>query len=426
MGDPIGSSWGVYRIDGVIGTGGFATVYGATDTRFGDTVAIKVLAENHSRNPEIRARFLGEAHALRRIRSDAVVRVSDVGETDSHQPYFVLDLAEGGDLRRRVEAWRSDGHVVSASDVAAVADVLGEALAAIHAEDVVHRDLTPSNVLIRRVTTPHDTPASFIAATERLVVADLGHAKDLAMHSGLTVGGGTIGFNAPEQRLGVSMVSPKADLYAATAVIVWLISGRVPGLMELDDVDALIRESGFGPEVVTQVRIGLALDPEERHADAQSWRQAFRSALLASSDATTPTAAGMREEQRSKKSRWLKWWPATVAAAAVLVVGWMVTADGSPCRADDDGVTSCVVSLDSGEVTMRLPTSIRVGDTAVVEVEGTEGMSWTLYGPNGGEYPEVASLELVPATAGAGHLTLLVEQQGDEPSVLRHDFEVAP
>ncbi len=426
MSDPIGSTWGVYRIDGVIGTGGFATVYGATDTRFGDTVAVKVLAENHSRNPEIRARFLGEAHALRRIRSDAVVRVTDVGETDSHQPYFVLDLAEGGDLGRRVEAWRSEGHVVSAADVAAVADVLGEALSAIHAEDVVHRDLTPSNVLIRRVTTPHDTSASFVAATERLVVADLGHAKDLAMHSGLTVGGGTIGFNAPEQRLGVSMVSPKADLYAATAVLVWLISGRAPGLMDPDDVEALIRESGFGPEVIAEVRIGLALEPKERHADAQSWRLAFRSALLASSDVMALTSETLAAASPQARWGWTRWVPAAVAVVAASVVGWMVMADGSPCSADDDGFTSCVVSLDSGDVTMRLPTRIRVGDTAVVAVEGTAGMSWTVYGPNGGEYPGVASLELVPATAGPGHVTLLVEQQGDEPSVLRHDFEVAP
>ena len=100
---------GRYRVTGVVGAGGFATVLRAEDERLEDEVAVKVLAENHSLDPDVRDRFLSEGRVLRRIDSPHVVRVLDLGETDRQQPYLVLELADRGDLATRVEGLRATG-----------------------------------------------------------------------------------------------------------------------------------------------------------------------------------------------------------------------------------------------------------------------------------------------------------------------------
>ena len=101
-----------YVIEEVVGIGSFSSVYRAYDPRFDDLVAIKVLAENHSRNPQTRARFVQEGRLLRRARSDTVIQVFDSGETTHGQPYLVLEFAGQGTLGQR----RQPNTAVSAGD----------------------------------------------------------------------------------------------------------------------------------------------------------------------------------------------------------------------------------------------------------------------------------------------------------------------
>jgi len=79
---------GRYRLDRVLGSGSFATVWQGYDPELDVVVAVKVLADNWSLDAGVRARFLTEARLLRRIASDRVVRVHDVGVVDD-RPYFV-------------------------------------------------------------------------------------------------------------------------------------------------------------------------------------------------------------------------------------------------------------------------------------------------------------------------------------------------
>ncbi|WP_341854491.1 protein kinase [Brachybacterium sp. GPGPB12] len=92
-----------YRLGGVIGAGSFATVHRARDERLDADVAVKVLAENHSLNPEIRERFIAEGRDLRRVGGRHLVSVHDIGQNERQRPYLVLELADRGSLRRRVE-----------------------------------------------------------------------------------------------------------------------------------------------------------------------------------------------------------------------------------------------------------------------------------------------------------------------------------
>jgi DNA replication protein DnaC/tRNA A-37 threonylcarbamoyl transferase component Bud32 len=221
---------GRYQIQGVLGTGAFATVYRAKDERLDDTVAVKLLAENHSLSLEIRRRFLTEGKALRRIDSPHVIRVHDLGETDGQQPYLVLEHADRGTLTHRTDELRDQGWDPTTADILAVAGPLAEALEAVHTADLVHRDLNPGNVLLTtRGTRSLRIPAPpLVRADERLVLADLGLVKDLALNSGFTSAGGTEGFRPPELRSGPARIDARADLWSLSALIVWLITGLPP------------------------------------------------------------------------------------------------------------------------------------------------------------------------------------------------------
>ena len=277
---------GRYTIEQVIGTGAFATVYRAVDERLGATVAVKLLADNHCLDPDIRARFIDEGRALRRIDSPHVLRVYDVGETERLQPYLVLEHADRGTLAQRVAGLRSAGWRPSADDVRALASGLAAAVTAVHAADLVHRDLSPGNVLLRSGAASGSVSGSapgggLVQPGERLLVADLGLSKDLARNSGLTAAGGTDGFRPPEQRGGPSVVDGRADVWGLSAVLLWLVTGRAPGTdsPSPSDVDRALLDLGLPVAVRPPLLTGLHDDPGRRHPDAATWLAAVESAL---------------------------------------------------------------------------------------------------------------------------------------------------
>lgn len=248
---------GHYRIMGAIGVGSSAAVYRGLDEASGSEVAIKILADNYSLVTEIRQRFTEEATLLMSIRSPAVAQVYGQGETDGGQPYIVLELADRGTLGDRVEQRRQTGHTVSDADLRAVGTHLATALAALHRADIVHRDVSPGNVLISAgagAATEGSGSNNLLSPGERYLLADLGFAKNLRQASGLTAGGGTKGFAAPEQQREVTVVDHRADVFGATSVIAWLAEGT-----EL--VEPL------GPFL----RIGLAETPADRHQTMDDW-----------------------------------------------------------------------------------------------------------------------------------------------------------
>lgn len=201
---------GRYRLDEVHGSGAFATVWRGFDTELEIPVAVKVLAENWSHHADVRERFLAEARLLRRIASDRVVRVYDVG-THEGQPYFVMDFVAGGTL-----ADVADGSLEPSSALE-LAERSARAVAELHAAGVVHRDIKPSNLLLDPVD----------GDLGRVLVADLGSAKRLAEASGITVTTGTPSYMAPEQALG-RPIDERCDVYSLGVVTYVLLTGRLP------------------------------------------------------------------------------------------------------------------------------------------------------------------------------------------------------
>jgi tRNA A-37 threonylcarbamoyl transferase component Bud32 len=238
---------GAYRIERLLGTGSFATVWLGHDPALGARVAIKVLAENWSHDLRVRERFQQEARLLWRLADDRVVRVHAVGELPDGRPYSVMDFADGGSLRDRLDGGRLP--------LAVALRLLGEiaaGVAVLHRQRIVHRDLTPGNILFR-----HDPPGP-----DRVLIADLGLAKALAAASGLTARAGTPGYMAPEQDDPLATVDTTADVYGLGRLGLRLLAAeRVP-----DGVAAVLRRA-------------TAHDPRDRYPDASAFAAALDRAL---------------------------------------------------------------------------------------------------------------------------------------------------
>ena len=334
---------GRYLVSDVIGTGGFATVYRASDPRIGGTVAIKVLAENHNLDPAIRERFLTEARVLRRIDSEYVVRLYDLDETERKQPYLVMGYADRGSLAERVRQLRANDWRISPTELLTAAQQLASGVDAVHRVQVVHRDLSPGNVLVRTArehftdeddlfddSTPQPVvppPTQLLADDERLVLADLGLCKDLALNSGITVSSGTEGFRAPEQREPAASVTVSTDLWGLSALTVWLVTGRPPsGDRPADGV----RGAGIPDRMSDVLAKSLQDNPDKRHQDVRSWLADVEDALGVPNQAgvQTPGLVPPGTPPQQTKSQWWIGIPAALAAGALLTWGAMTFMNG--------------------------------------------------------------------------------------------------
>lgn len=269
-----------------LGAGGFATVWLAHDPALDSRVAVKVLADNWAQHADVRDRFLAEARLLRRVDSDGVVRVYDIGELEDGRPWFSMTYAAGGTLAERLP-WSG-----SRAEAMRLLEDLAGAVELLHRHAIVHRDLSPGNILF--VSTP---------SGERVVVGDLGLAKDLGFASGLTQPGGTGDYRAPEQLEYSAEVSPPTDVYALSVLAGHLLGEGLPAR-----ATALL-------ERARSVRVA------DRHPSAGE----FVADLAAALPSTGTTGAPTQERTDTagpavspSRHRWLI--PATVLSGVLLLV----------------------------------------------------------------------------------------------------------
>ena len=433
---------GRYRVEAVIGSGGFATVYRAHDERLDARVAIKVLAENHCLDPDVRERFLTEGRVLRRIGSPHVVTVHDLGETSRGQPFLVLDHADRGDLAARVHERRAAGWTPGPADAVAVVEATADALAAVHASGLVHRDVAPRNLLLRSVRAAAPDPAvGLIGRDEQLVLADLGLSKDLAAASGLTVGGGTAGFTPPEQRSGLTRVDHRADIWAASALVVWLLAGVPP-----DDEghwQERLAAGGWPAALGAALARGLAGDPPARYDDVSAWAAAVRDAISptvpldGTDDAGDPPPAAPVTTTVAPAPRR----PArpVLALLAVLVAGaliglaavWLYEAGTGDAAVTVEplagGRTRTRASAGDRSVSVVGPATVTAGETATftAESQGSPRVVWIA--PDGAVKVDAAELRVRTRTPGRATVTLIgVDGEGNQLTASHTVVVVAP
>lgn len=403
-----------YELGPVIGTGAFATVYRGRDPRLNATVAVKVLADNWSADPSVRFRFGQEAALLRRVKSERrdapLVEVFDIDEGEDGRPYFVMTFADRGTLAERMTA----GLAMPVSEVAPIVDALGAGMAALHGAGVIHRDLKPSNLLfVTAAGTPNE---------EQMLIGDLGLAKDqLSSGSALTVAGGSPGYMAPEQTMGLATITPLADVFSASVIVLELLTGS----REPEGLDRL--PTG----VATVVSRGMSMLPAERQARAEDWNRELSEALTiaasvdrAAQASSVPsiTAAGtvatsgvepadsVAVPERSRS--WLRWLLATIglAFAALLLVGAMLLPD----RGEDDPLKIDV----NGPETANIDQPI----VLIADVPKNGSFAWIV----DGQRLEEQDLRLTPRTAGK--LEIRLEHRDEDGAVISvlHTIEVQP
>ncbi|MCA0296651.1 MAG: serine/threonine protein kinase [Actinobacteria bacterium] len=208
----IGDRIGAYRVDAEIGRGGMGIVYRATQLALDRPVALKILDPLLSADPSFVARFTREASILAGLDSPHIVQIHDHGEADGRL-YLAMQYVGGGDLSRLIE---QDGPLPPLAALQIFTQVV-EALGDAHTHGIVHRDVKPSNVLLRA-----DASEPFA------YLCDFGIAR--TEESGLTRTGtvaGTWAFMSPETHTG-SPATPRSDLYSAACVLWAMLTGRNP------------------------------------------------------------------------------------------------------------------------------------------------------------------------------------------------------
>src|SRR4051794_12774400 len=249
-------------------------VYRARHRSLPKDVALKVLWPSYLRIPQFRERFEQEADVLCRLEHPNVVTVLDKGE-DGDLLWITMQFVEGVDLHT---ALAQRGPFPPERAVAIVAEI-GRALDHAHERGLLHRDVNPANILLKR-------------GSEEAMLTDFGIAKDAAVAAPLTQAGqvlGTFAYAAPEQ-LGGGPIDGRADLYALGAVLFELLAGR-PAFPQQDQYQLLAAVSlGQAPDVRTVradvppaladvVTRAVAREPSQRYPTGAALADAARTAL---------------------------------------------------------------------------------------------------------------------------------------------------
>lgn len=233
---------GKLRIDRVIGTGGMGTVVAASHLELQHEVAVKVLDDEGAANPVTVERFLREARAVAKLRTEHVCRVLDVGRLDSGVPYIVMELLAGTDLQSAIA--REPLPTALACEYIIQACV---ALAEAHAAGVVHRDLKPANLFVTRGA----DGGRFVKVLDFGIAKAATAAEARLTHTTAMLG--SPGFMSPEQIQSARDVDLRTDIWALGATLHFLLSRELPF------------EGGNATEMATHVIVSpprpLAVEP---------------------------------------------------------------------------------------------------------------------------------------------------------------------
>ena len=212
-----------YLIESLLGSGGFAKVYCATQIKMERTVAIKVLHTHLEKKTTTLQRFKQEAQLASRIRHKNAVSVIDFGEDPKNNLLFlVMEYLEGPTLKKYLQQ-----NTITLAETAQIGMQIALALEAAHNVGVIHRDLKPSNILITK--TLDKSSSNHIEA----IVIDFGLAKETNLGentSSLTRSGmilGTPHYLSPEEIRGEKL-DHRADLYALGIILYEMLTGIVP------------------------------------------------------------------------------------------------------------------------------------------------------------------------------------------------------
>ena len=290
---PLGTELGDYRLDAVIGHGGFGITYRAFDGQLAKIVAIKeylpvefAIRKDREVVPRGarfaddfawgRERFLDEARALARFRHPHIVPVLRYFDANG-TAYTVMEFEDG---RSVAQLLHDKGRRLPPDDVRRLAEGLLSGLAAVHAQGFLHRDIKPSNVIIRRDGVP--------------ILIDFGAARQAIGGRTRTLTSVLTPQYAPIEQFALDgKQGPWSDIYSAAAVLHHAIAGHPPpeaaSRVSRDPYLPLakLQADRFDETFLAAIDRALAFAPEDRPQSIEAWRKLFGSSLPSADEAPT-------------------------------------------------------------------------------------------------------------------------------------------
>jgi eukaryotic-like serine/threonine-protein kinase len=299
-----------YRLERLIGQGGFARVYEGVDVRLGRRVAIKVIRPDLAGARAFLDRFRKEGTALAKFRDPGIVPIYDIREQEG-LIYYVMPLIDGDTLRAVLQKRGK----LAPKEVQRILLELSQCLVATHRAGIVHRDIKPDNVILEGVL-------------HKALLMDFGIAKSMEDFATMTQSQGIMGtptYMAPEQVTGDGVVDHRSDIYSLGVLGYHLLLGRPPfqgtsahavlAAHQSDRPDPIRRHNPSIPSALASaVERCLEKNPDDRFQSAAELADVLASVTFASDPEETmapprnyamPFVAGL-----------------AVEAAAFAMLGW--------------------------------------------------------------------------------------------------------
>jgi len=318
-----GTRLGPYEILDALGAGGMGEVYRAKDTRLDRTVAIKVLPDELSKNPEIRTRFEREARAASSLNHPNICALYDVGHQDGVD-FLVMEYLEGENLAARINRG-----ALPAEELLRIAIQIADALDRAHRQGLIHRDLKPANVML---TKSGAKLLDFGLARGTGLAANLSEmSRSPTMSRPLTAEGtivGTFQYIAPEVLEGAE-ADARSDIFAFGATLFEMATGKraFEGKSQASVIAAILERvpppistiQPLAPPALERLtQQCLAKDPDERRQSMHDVLLELKWIAEGGSRAGIPSVVGAKR----RGSATLAWALAGAATLLALALGW--------------------------------------------------------------------------------------------------------
>ena len=314
----VGRTLGHYRVVSLLGSGGMGEVYRATDTRLDRTVAVKVLPQHLSSDPERRQRFEREARAVSSLSHPHICALYDVGQQDGLD-YLVMEYIEGESMADRLAKGP-----LPVDQALTYATQIADALDNAHRARLVHRDLKPANIMLTKSGAKlldfglaklrgSDSEAVYAEASE------LQTERVQLTREGTIVG--SLQYMAPEQ-LEAGTVDARTDIFSFGAVLYEMITGSkafsgksqaslIAAILSSEPQPVSTVQPMAPPALDRVVKTCLAKDPDERWQTAHDLGLELKWVAEAGSEASATAPVAVRGRNRER----LAW----IVAAALLL-----------------------------------------------------------------------------------------------------------
>jgi Flp pilus assembly protein TadD/serine/threonine protein kinase len=294
---------GPYSLQEKVGQGGMGIVWRARDRLFHRSLAVKVLAEQHTHNGELRRRFIEEAQLMGQLQHPGIPPVHDLGELPDGRPYFAMKLIKGKTLAALLK--ERTGPDQEQPRLLAIFEQVCQTLAYAHAQRILHRDLKPSNIMVgafgevqvmdwglaKLLGSAGEKTEQAVAPASTIYTVRTDE-PDTATQTGQALG--TPAYMAPEQARGeTGLLDERCDVFGLGAILCEILTGQpafigrntkevLHSAQQGDTAVALARleQSGADRELVQLARHCLAADRRDRPADAGATARALTAYLV--------------------------------------------------------------------------------------------------------------------------------------------------